>query len=58
MTAVVLVHEQEHCLRVPDDRETPAVASEMRLARKLHNPRMVELVKAAMNRLDASGHWK
>jgi hypothetical protein len=37
---------------------TPAVASELRLARKLHNPRMVEFVKAAMKRLDASGYWK
>jgi hypothetical protein len=58
MTAVVLVHEQEHCLRVPDDRETSAVASELRLARKLHNRRMVEFVNAAMKRLDASGYWK
>jgi hypothetical protein len=58
MTALVLVHEQEHCLRTPDGRETPAVAAELRLARKLRNPRLVEFVKAAMKRLDASGYWK
>jgi len=58
MTALVLVHEQEHCLRVPDDRETPAVAAELRLARKLRSPRLVAFVKAAMKRLDASGYWK
>jgi hypothetical protein len=58
MTALVLVHEQEHCLRVPDDRETPAVAAELRLARKLRNPRLVAFVQAAMTRLDASGYWK
>jgi hypothetical protein len=58
VTALVLVHEQEHCLRVPDDRETPAVAAELRLARKLHDARLVAYVKAAAKRLDASGYWK
>jgi hypothetical protein len=59
MTALVLVHEQEHCLRLPDDeRETPAVAAEMRLARKLHDQHLIASVKAAMTRLDRSGHWK
>ncbi len=58
MTAVVLVHEQEHCLRVPDDRETPAVAAEQRLAKKLRNPRLVAFVEATLTRLDASGYWK
>lgn len=58
MTALVLVHEQEHCLHVPDDRETPAVAAELRLARKLRSPRLVAFVNATMKRLDASGHWK
>lgn len=58
MTALVLVHEQEHCLRVPDDRETPAVAAELRLAQKLHNPRLVAFARASFKRLDASGYWK
>lgn len=58
MTALVLIHEQEHCLRVPDDRETPAVAAELRLAQKLHNPQLVASAKAAYKNLDASGHWK
>lgn len=58
MTALVLVHEQEHCLRMPDDRETPAVAAELRLAQKLRSSRLVAFVKAAMARLDASGYWK
>ncbi len=58
VTALVLVHEQEHCLRVPDDRETPAVAAESRLAHTLHDPRLVAFVKAAAKRLDPSGYWK
>jgi hypothetical protein len=58
VTALVMIHEQEHCLRTPDGRETPAVAAESRLAKKLRNPRLVAFVKAAMERLDRSGHWK
>jgi hypothetical protein len=58
MTALVLVHEQEHCLRTPDGRETPAVAAEMRLARKLRDPHLIASVRAAMTQLDASGYWK
>jgi len=59
VTALVLVHEQEHCLRLPeDDRETPSVEAELRLAQQLHNPHLVAFVKAALARLDASGHWK
>jgi hypothetical protein len=58
MTALVLVHEQEHCLRTPDGRETPAVAAEMRLARKLRDPHLIASVRAAMTRLDSSGYWK
>jgi len=58
MTALVLVHEQEHCLRTPDERETPAVAAEMRLARKLHDQHLIASVKAAMTRLDRPGYWK
>jgi hypothetical protein len=58
ITALVLVHEQEHCLRVPDDRETPAVAAERRLARKLRNPHLIAFVKSYDDKLAASGHWK
>jgi hypothetical protein len=58
MTALVLIHEQEHCLRTPDDRETPAVAAESRLAKKLRSPKLIAFVKAAMERLDPSGYWK
>jgi hypothetical protein len=58
MTALVLIHEQEHCLRVPDARETPAVAAELRLAQKLHNRQLVASVRAAYKKLDASGYWK
>jgi hypothetical protein len=56
MAALVLIHEQEHCLRTPDDRETPAVAAESRLASKLRDPRLVAFVKAAMKRLDRDGY--
>ena len=58
ITALVLVHEQEHCLRTPDDRETPAVAAERRLAQKLRNPHLIAFVKSYDEKLDASGHWK
>jgi hypothetical protein len=58
VTALVLVHEQEHCLRTPDDRGTPAVAAEPRLAKQLRNPRLVAFVKASYQRLDASGYWE
>jgi hypothetical protein len=58
VTALVLVHEQEHCLRTPDGRESLAVAAEARLASKLHNPRLTAFVKATMKRLDPSGYWK
>jgi Ca-activated chloride channel family protein len=58
VTATTLVHEQEHCVRDPDDRETPALDQEMRLARKLGNPRLVEYVTAYYDSLDGTGHWE
>ena len=58
LTALVLIHEQEHCLRLPDGRETPAVAAEMRLARKLRDQQLIASVRAAMSQLDADGYWK
>ena len=58
VVAVLLVHEQEHCIRDPDDRETPAIDAERRLARKLGNARLLEYVTASYRDLDASGHWK
>jgi hypothetical protein len=58
VTALVLIHEQEHCIRVPDDRETPAVAAELRLAQKLRDSRLIAFVRASYKRLDADGYWK
>jgi hypothetical protein len=58
LAALVLVHEQEHCIRTPDGRETPAVAAELRLAQKLRDPRLVAFVRASYKRLDANGYWK
>lgn len=58
LTALVLVHEQEHCMRTTDDRETAPVAAELRLACKLGNARLIAFVRATSKRLDTSGHWK
>jgi hypothetical protein len=58
LTATTLVHEQEHCVRDPDHRETPALDQEMRLARKLGNPRLVQFVTSQYDSLDSTGHWK
>jgi Ca-activated chloride channel family protein len=58
VTAVLLAHEQEHCVRAPDDRETPAVDEEARLARKLGRARLIEYVTASYSNLDKTGHWK
>jgi Ca-activated chloride channel family protein len=58
VVASLLVHEQEHCVRAPDDRETPAIDAERRLARKLGGPRLLELVASRYRQLDSSGHWK
>lgn len=58
VTASTLVHEQEHCARHPDDRETPAIGQEMQLARKLGNPRLIQYVTSRYDSLDSSGHWK
>jgi hypothetical protein len=58
VTASVLVHEQEHCIRDPDDRETPAIDEERRLAQKVGNPRLVEYVNSEYSLLDRRGYWK
>jgi Ca-activated chloride channel homolog len=56
--AVLLVHEQEHCVRDPDDRESVAIDEERTLARKLGGARLLEYVVASYEDLDKTGHWK
>jgi Ca-activated chloride channel family protein len=56
VTASTLVHEQGHCVHLPDDREAPAADQEMRLARKLGNPRLVQYVASYSESLDGTGH--
>ena len=56
VTASTLVHEQEHCVRDPDDRETPAVDRERRLAGKLGNPQLVQYVTSYYDSLDDTRH--
>jgi hypothetical protein len=56
--ATLLTHEQEHCIRDPDDRETPAIDAEGRLARKLGGGRLLDHVTSQYRQLDRSGHWK
>jgi Ca-activated chloride channel family protein len=46
-----------HCIRDPDDRETPAIDAERRLARKLGGSRLLEFVASRYRELDSSGHW-
>jgi hypothetical protein len=58
VTAVLLAHEQEHCIRSPDDRETPAVDEEVRLASKIGGARLMEYVRSSYSLLDRGGHWK
>ena len=58
LVAVLLVHEQEHCIRDPDDRETPALDAERRLARRLGSGRLLEFVAGRYRELDSSGHWR
>ncbi len=56
--AVLLVHEQEHCVRAPDDRESVAIDQERTLARKIGGARLLEYVVASYEDLDKTGHWK
>src|SRR5262249_7173562 len=56
--AVLLVHEQEHCVRDPDDRESVAIDEERTLARKIGRARLLEYVVASYQDLDKTGHWK
>jgi hypothetical protein len=58
VVATLLAHEQEHCIRDPDDRETPAIDAERRLARKIGGARLLEYVVSSYRRLDRTGHWK
>jgi hypothetical protein len=58
VAAVLLAHEQEHCIRSPDDRETPAVDEEVRLARKIGGARLMQYVRSSYREIDRSGHWK
>ena len=58
VTATTLVHEQEHCIRDPDDRERPALDQEQRLARKVGDPGLLEFVISYYDLLDSTGRWK
>jgi hypothetical protein len=57
-TASVLIHEQEHCVWSPDDRERPAVDAEHRLALELGDRRLLAWVQDEYSQLDSSGYWK
>jgi hypothetical protein len=56
--SVLLVHEQEHCVRHPDDHERPAVDEEVRLAGKLGKVRLLEYTTSSYQQLDRNGYWK
>jgi hypothetical protein len=56
--ASTLVHEQEHCVRNPDDRELPAVDQEQRLARKIGDATLLDWVNSEYAELDSAGYWK
>jgi hypothetical protein len=58
MTADVLAHEQEHCLRLPDDRETPAIDEEARFAQLTGNGGLAGAVDSYYALLDSTGHWR
>jgi hypothetical protein len=58
VVATLLTHEQEHCIRDPDDRETPAIDAERRLARKISGARLLVYVVSSYRWLDRSGHWR
>jgi hypothetical protein len=58
VVSVLLVHEQEHCIRYPDDHERPAVDEEVRLARKLGKVRLLEYTTSSYQQLDSNGYWK
>jgi hypothetical protein len=58
LTTSALVHLREHCVRDPDDRETPALAEERRLARELGSAPLLDLVNSEAAQLDATGHWR
>ena len=57
VTASVLTHEQEHCIRRPDDREIPSIDAERRLARKLGDARQLQFATRNNDQLDPTGHW-
>jgi hypothetical protein len=58
VVATILVHEQEHCVRGADDRETPAIDEERRLALKVGGARLLEFVDSFYRQLDRRGYWK
>lgn len=58
VVATLLAHEQEHCIRDPDDREIPAIDAERRLARKVGGAQLLEYVVSSYRLLDRAGHWR
>jgi hypothetical protein len=56
--ASTLVHEQEHCINDPDDRELPAVDQEHHLARKIGNAALLDWVDSEYDKLTHAGYWK
>lgn len=56
--ASTLVHEQEHCIHAPDDRELPAVDQEHHLASKIGSAALLDWVNSEYGKLTPAGYWK
>jgi hypothetical protein len=52
IAASILVHEQEHCIREPYDREIGPLAAERRLAQELDDARLLEFARGRNDQLD------
>ncbi|HKE97372.1 MAG TPA: hypothetical protein VKG45_00345 [Actinomycetes bacterium] len=58
LTAMVLVHEQEHCLVEPEQGETQAVEAAFRFAHQVGDPDMIAYQEQLISQLDADGNWE
>lgn len=56
--ALTLVHEQEHCLREPGHPEKVAIEAQIRFARKIGDPDLIEYASSSMDKLTPEGHYK
>jgi hypothetical protein len=57
LVATTLVHEQEHCLYEPDEREFAPIEAEIRFAHQVGDPGMIAYAESLTDDIDSEGFW-